>query len=80
MTKVGAFDAKTHFSELLERAGRGERILITKRGKPAAILMPPEQQGFLSPEEAVCRVREIRKGTSLGDLTIRELIDEGRRP
>jgi prevent-host-death family protein len=40
MTTVGAFDAKTNFSALLERAERGEQILITRRGKPVARLMP----------------------------------------
>lgn len=37
---ITAFDAKTHFSKLLERASRGEEILITRRGKPAAKLVP----------------------------------------
>ena len=37
---IGAFEAKTHFSELLERAERGEEIVITKRGKAVARLMP----------------------------------------
>ncbi|MEZ4614430.1 MAG: type II toxin-antitoxin system prevent-host-death family antitoxin [Caldilineaceae bacterium] len=37
---VSAFEAKTHFSELLMRASQGEEILITKRGKPLARLVP----------------------------------------
>ena len=42
MTSVGTFEAKTHLSELLERVARGERIVITNRGKPVAMLVPPE--------------------------------------
>jgi hypothetical protein len=35
MTTIGSYEAKTHLPELLERVARGERIMITKRGKPA---------------------------------------------
>ena len=37
---IGAFDAKTHLSEYLERAHRGESFVITRRGKPLAHLGP----------------------------------------
>lgn len=36
--EVGAFEAKTQFSTLLERAQKGERIIITRRGVPVAQL------------------------------------------
>lgn len=38
--EIGAYEAKTHFSELIERAARGERVTITKRGRPVATLGP----------------------------------------
>lgn len=41
---IGAFKAKTHLSELLERVRRGERITITKHGTPVAVLVPPEAE------------------------------------
>ena len=40
MTTVGAFDAKTHFAQLLQRAERGEEITINRRGKVVARLVP----------------------------------------
>lgn len=40
MSEVGAFEAKTHFSKLLDRAAKGEAITITHRGKPVARLIP----------------------------------------
>jgi prevent-host-death family protein len=43
MTTIGAFEAKTKLSELLDRVEQGEEIVITRRGKPAARLVPPEQ-------------------------------------
>jgi prevent-host-death family protein len=33
---VGAFEAKTHLSTLLDRVGEGEEVIITKHGKPVA--------------------------------------------
>jgi prevent-host-death family protein len=38
---IGAFEAKTRLSELLERVQRGHVYRITKRGKPVAELRPP---------------------------------------
>lgn len=40
---VGAFEAKTHFSQLLERAQQGTVFIVTRRGKPVAQLGPSEQ-------------------------------------
>ena len=42
MKTVGAFDAKTHLNELLQRASKGETIQITRRGIPVAKLSPPD--------------------------------------
>ena len=39
-TSINVHDAKTHFSKLLERVGRGEEIVIAKAGKPVARLIP----------------------------------------
>jgi prevent-host-death family protein len=77
---VGAYDAKTHFSELLERVEGGEEITITKHGTPVARLVPMKKKH--TPEErraAIERWTELSKGLSLGGLKIRDLIDEGRR-
>jgi prevent-host-death family protein len=42
MESVGTFEAKTHLTRLLERVAKGERIVITNRGKPVAMLVPPD--------------------------------------
>ena len=44
MSKVGAFEAKTHLPRLLERVQRGERFVITKHGHPVAELIPYRQR------------------------------------
>jgi prevent-host-death family protein len=37
---IGAYDAKTRLSELLDRVEKGEQIVITRHGKPVARLVP----------------------------------------
>lgn len=39
---VNIYDAKTHFSALIDRAARGEEIVIARAGKPVARLVPLE--------------------------------------
>lgn len=39
---IGAFEAKTHFSELLEKARQGTVFIVTRRGKPVAQLGPTD--------------------------------------
>lgn len=80
MSTVALFDAKNRLSELIDRVQAGEVIEITRRGKVVARLAPPEsdearQRGL----DAVARLREARQGVSLGDLSSRELMREGRR-
>ena len=37
---IGLYDAKTHFSELIEQVQQGQSVVITKHGKPVAELVP----------------------------------------
>ena len=75
-TTVGVFDAKTHLNGLLKRVSRGETIRITRRGVPIAKLVPAGEKE--QPDQVVREIRQLRKGTTLGKTTIRELINEGR--
>ena len=79
MAHVGAFEAKTHFASLLERAAKGEEIVITRHGTPVAKLTPMNADNRERRREAIRRLKEFPKGRTLGDLTIRELRDAGRR-
>ena len=76
---IGLFEAKTNLSALVERARLGERITITKRGAPVAMLVPIDQEETIDVAEAARRLRKIRESISLGGVTIGELRDEGRR-
>ncbi len=79
MKTVGAFDAKTHLNELLQRASKGETIQITRRGIPVAKLSPPDPSREEDGHILAASIRRLRRGATLGKLSIRELIDEGRR-
>lgn len=82
METVGSFEAKTHLPKLLERVARGERITITKHGKPVAMLVPaqPSEERDAKAVVAEFRAYSERAGRTLGPgATFRDLIDEGRR-
>jgi prevent-host-death family protein len=80
MREVGAFEAKNQFGDLLDQVEHGEEIVITRRGRAVAKLVPAEP-GF-DPDKArraVAGILELSKGVTLGGLKIKDLINEGRR-
>jgi prevent-host-death family protein len=77
MREVGVYNAKTQLPSLLDDVERGETITITRHGRPVARLVPVERRR--TPEEAVEAIKESRKGWRLDGISIRELIEEGRR-
>jgi len=79
MPKVGSYQAKTHLPRLLKRVERGERITITRHGTPVAMLVPCDEKKEADRRALIDEVRAFSKGRKLGDVTIRELIEEGRR-
>ncbi len=44
MDAYNVAEAKAHLSELLERVAEGEEILLTRRGKPIARLVPARSE------------------------------------
>ena len=82
MTNIGAFEAKTHLSRLLEKVAAGEKFVITRHGKPVAQLVPidsDDESLRLRRQAAIVRLKTLGDGNKLGRLTIRKLIDEGRK-
>lgn len=79
METVGAYEAKTHLPKLLERVIKGERITITKHGVPVAVLQPPAPSRTTEPKKVIAELREFRKKNTLQGLSIRDMIEEGRR-
>ncbi len=80
MRRVGLFQAKNGLSELVERASMGEEIIITRRGREAAMLVPAGRRVSRAPHEVVAHIRQVRNGSALPKgYTLRRLIEEGRR-
>jgi len=80
MREVGLFEAKTKLSALVEEAGRGTEIIITKRGKPVARLMPPATHDREAAKTAIARLKAQR--LTREPVTMEEIIEwknEGRR-
>jgi prevent-host-death family protein len=78
METVGAYEAKTHLSELLERVREGISITITKHGVPIAILQPFEPNKHIDVRSTITAIRKFRAKNRLSGLSIREMIEEGR--
>lgn len=85
MLEVGAFEAKTHLPKLLDKVEAGEEIIITRRGKPVAQLTAISETAYQSKrkrsKKEILQLRSaIRAESSLGSkMTIREMIDQGRK-
>lgn len=79
METVGAYEAKTHLPKLLERVRKGVRITITKHGVPVAVLQPFEPDKRIDVGSVIVEIRKFREKNKLSGLSIREMVEEGRR-
>ena len=82
MKKYGAFDAKTHFSEILGEVINGEKFIITKHGVQVAMIIPftQEKAGIDPIKDSIRALKMLRRGITLGKrLSIRKLLEEGRK-
>ncbi len=78
MTQIGAYEAKTRLSQLLEQVARGEEIIITKHGVPVAALTPVLGSRPQNPREAIAAIKTFRRSHRLAGMSVRQMIDEGR--
>jgi prevent-host-death family protein len=77
--EIGVFEAKTHFSALIDDAIAGKTTVITKRGKRVAKIVPTEEARRERARLAAERIRAMRGVLKLAPgETIRDLIYEGR--
>lgn len=80
MREVGAFEARKRFGALLDWVEKGEEIVITRRGKAVARLVPSDFE--LDREraaQAIARIVARRAGVRLDALKIKDLVSEGCR-
>ncbi len=79
METVGAYEAKTHLPQLLERVAKGEKITITKHGVPVATLRPADASKKTPVRDVIDQLKRFRSDHRLGRLSIRDMIEQGRR-
>jgi prevent-host-death family protein len=76
---VGSYEAKTHLPALLDSVEElGEKIVITRKGIPVAMLVPYQEEKT-NIDEAINAILEFRKNIHLKGLSIQEMKEEGRR-
>ncbi len=79
MKKVGAYEAKTHLPRLLEQVKEGEEIIITKHDLPVAVLKSYQSEQQVDARVVIDNIYKLRKSNRLAGLSIRDLIEEGRK-
>ena len=77
MIYVGAYEAKTHLPQLLERVVKGEHIIITKHGVPVAEITPVRAVSLSERLRAIEQLQAFRVGKYAGG-SLRAMIEEGR--
>jgi prevent-host-death family protein len=75
MREIGAFEAKSKLGQLLDWVEAGEEVIITRRGKAVARLVAADRERARG---VAARIRARRRGITLGGLSIKDLINEGR--
>ena len=79
MERVGAYAAKTHLPQLLDRVARGESLIITRHGRPVANLVPVDTDRKRA-LEAAARIVERRRHLERAPLAeLMATIHEGHR-
>ena len=80
MREIGAFEAKNKLGTLLDWVADGDEVLITRRGKPVARLVPVEPGvDRTKARQAADNIRARSAKVRLKGLSIKELVNEGRR-
>lgn len=80
MDRVGIFEAKSRFSELVERAEAGDEVTITRHGKPVAKIVPVRAKD-VSAQRAVIfdEITAFSKTIKSKRFNLRKVIEQGRK-
>lgn len=76
--EIGAFEAKNRLSELLRATEAGRSFVITRRGRAVARLVPARDRTSEDLRALQAAFVEFRSGIE-GTMSVRELVEEGRR-
>ncbi len=79
MRQVGSYELKTHLSEVLDAVEHGQTVVVTRHGKPIAHIMPNPEFNREKVRHAVETLRNFPRTRLPKGVTVRDLIQEGRR-
>jgi prevent-host-death family protein len=79
MREISAFEAKNRLGQRLDGVEQGKEVTITRRGKAVArVVASPGGASRDDAGAAAQSIRDMSTGITLGDLTLKDLIDDGR--
>jgi prevent-host-death family protein len=79
MRSIGSYELKTHLSEVLDAVEHGQTVIVTRHGKAIARILPSEAAESDSVSQAVQSLMSFPRTRLPKGITVRGLIEEGRR-
>ena len=79
MKTIGNYEARTHWSEMLQDVKSGERYVILHKGEPIAELVPPQVENRQTrSKRAAEKLLQLMSSRALAEVDVKDLIEEGR--
>jgi prevent-host-death family protein len=75
---IGIYEARTRFSEIIDKVGKGEEVTVTRHGVPVARIIPVDSEKKLAVRDAIEAMQKFGRGKSLRGLSLKKMIREGR--
>jgi prevent-host-death family protein len=79
MQTIGVFDAKTHFSSIIEKVLHGKEFLITRRGQPIAKITAADTKSNEPIAKTIDAILKFRKGRKGSQAESKAWVQEGRK-
>lgn len=79
MRTIGAYELKTHLSEVLDAVEHGQAIVVTRHGKAIARILPDGAAAQEDVGKTVQALIDFPRTALPAGMTVRDLIDEGRK-
>jgi len=79
MKTIANYEARTHWSEMLQDAKRGQGCVILHKGKPIAEFVPHQSENRQTrSKRAAEKLLQLMSARALAEVDIKSLVDEGR--
>ena len=79
MQEIGSYEAKTHLPKLLKKVSRGERITITKHGRPIAMIVPFSAAPTSDLDKTIAKLKALHTELGIKGLSAKRARETGRK-